>query len=141
MDYQTLKQLIDSSGATGTDSEIAAVLNFPQIAGTQSRFITARTILAEIANGAAILDKLEGAAPAIPPLKWAMRFLTGETGIDIGHDGTRQNIQMLAAAGVLTSGEAADLLALADCTVSLADQAGFGTVTAGDVSRAQRGPY
>jgi len=146
MDYAALQAELETGPlstecAGKTDVEIAEVLNTPRFPGIRSRFISARTILAELADGAVILDKLEAAAPGIPPLKWAMRFLSGETGIDIGHAGTRVNIEMLAAGGILTAAERDALLAMAACTVSRAEIAGFGQITPGDVSRALRGPH
>lgn len=146
MDYAALHAELEtgplSAECTGkSDAEIADMMNASRFPGVRSRFISARTILAELADGAVILDKLEAAAPGIPPLKWAMRFLSGETGIDIGHAGTRTNIEMLEAGGILNDAERDALLAMAACTVSRAEVAGFGTITPGDVSRALRGPH
>lgn len=145
MDYMALQAEIETGPlatecAGKSDAEVAAILNAPHAPGVRPRFVTGRTILAEIAAGADILDKLEAAAPNIPPLKWAMRFLIGEAGIDIGHPGTRAQITALAAAGVITEPERDALLSMGETTMSRAELAGFGSITPGDVSRALRGP-
>jgi hypothetical protein len=146
MNYQLLRDEIltgplatDCAGKS--DAEIADILNSRRFPGIKSRFVTARTILAEVPSGAAILDKLEAVAPSIPDLKWAMRFIVGDLGIDIGHPGTRLNIETLASAGVITPEESHALLQMADATVSRAEIIGLVAVTAGDVSRALRGPW
>ena len=146
MDYAALKTEIEAGPlatecAGGTDEAIAAILNRSDIIAACERFVSARTILAEVSAGAAILDKLEVAATTIPDVRWAMKFLQTETGIDVGHATTRAQIDALVTAGVLTDTEGGALknLALKEC--SRAEIAGFGTVTAGDVSRALRGPW
>jgi len=146
MDYQKLKQEIDSGPLAAecvgkTDTEIAELLNAMTGQMVQTRFITARTILAELPDAANILDKLDAVAANIPSVKWAMRYLIGETGIDIGHPGTRQQIEALQTAGVLTADEATGLLNMAVFPASRTEIIGLGAVSAGDVSRAQRGPY
>lgn len=144
MNYHALKDEIESGPLAQecsgkSDGEIADILNDRRFAGVKSRFVTARTILAEVPGGAAILDKLEAAAPAIPDLKWAMRFIAGETGIDIGHAGTRANLEALAATGVITADEALALLQMAYTAMSRAEIAGIGTITHQDVAQALRG--
>jgi len=86
------------------------------------RLITARTVLAEYPGGpaaaAAVLDKLEALAVSISPVKWAMRFLTTEGGLDIASPATRAQLDALATGGALTSEEAEHLKALGEQTVS-----------------------
>lgn len=146
MDYAALRNEIESGPLAaectgGTDKEIAAILSRRDISAPCERFVSARTILAEVPGGAAILDKLEAVATSIPDVKWAMKFLQTETGIDVGHATTRAQIDALVTAGVLTEFEGAALKNMALKTCSRAEIAGFGTVTPGDVSRALRGPY
>lgn len=146
MDYSALKTEIDTGPLAAecagcTDEAIAAILNRGNTIAACERFVSARTILAEVPAGATILDKLEAAAATIPDVKWAMKFLQTETGIDVGHATTRAQIDALVTAGVLTETEGAALKNLALKACSRAEIAGFGTVTAGDVSRALRGPY
>lgn len=146
MDYAALRAEIDTGPlaaecAGGADESIATILNRSDIPTVFSRFVSARTILAEVPAGATILDKLEAAATTIPDVKWAMKFLQTETGIDVGHATTRAQIDALVSAGILAETEGAALKNLALKACSRAKIAGFGTVTAGDVSRALRGPY
>lgn len=144
MIYAALREEIEAGPlavecAGKSDAEIADILNDRRFTGVTSRFVTARTILAEVSGGSAILDKLEAAAPAVPDLKWAMIFLAGEGGIDIGHAGTRANLEALAAVGVITDGEAQALLQMAYTAMSRAELAGIGTITHQDVAQALRG--
>jgi hypothetical protein len=108
---------------------VVAMLNAPTQTMVRERFITARGILAEVEGGAHILDKLEAIAPNVPEVKWAMRFLIGETGIDIGHPRTRALLQVLADQGVLTQAEADNVLALAVQPASRAEVLGIAPVT------------
>lgn len=85
----------------------------------KSRMITARGILSDYpggpAAGAAVLDKLDAAAPSIPALKWAWSFIKGD-GLDIGNQATQGMLDLLAtsaAGSVLTPGEADNLKSLA----------------------------
>lgn len=80
--------------------------------------VSARTVLAELGQAGAIaLDKLEAAGAQIPVVKWAMKFLTTDEGLDVGHPMSQSMLDQLAAAGVLTQTETDALKALA-----LADQ-------------------
>lgn len=146
MDYSALKTEIETGPlaaecAGGADESIATILNRSDIPTVCGRFVSARTILAEVSAGAAILDKLEAVAATIPDVKWAMKFLQTETGIDVGHATTQAQIDALVVAGILNETEGGALKNLALKACSRAEIAGFGTVTAGDVSRALRGPY
>lgn len=100
--------------------QVVNLLNQPTFTMVKSRFITARTILAELGiAGAIILEKLSGFVAldptTLPPeaqalrvaTKWAMRFIESEgLGIDIGHPNTVAILDGLQAAGVLTIDEA-----------------------------------
>lgn len=148
MNYQLLSHEIAAGPladelAEKTDTEMAAILNDQRFSTVRERFITARTILAELGPeiGAGVLDKMEAASANISALKWAMRFLIGETGIDIGHAGTRSQIEAMAAGGVIATDEAAALLNMAVAPASRAEIIGLGTVTYSDVSRAISGPW
>lgn len=83
------------------------------------RMITARGILSDYPGGpaaaAAVLDKLDAAAPSIPALKWAWKFISGD-GLDIGSQATQGMLDLLAtpaAGNVLTTDEAINLKSLA----------------------------
>lgn len=102
--------------AAGNDAAIAEALNAKTIATVaRSRIISARGVLSDYPAGpmaaAAVLDKLEAAAPSIPALRWAVGFLKGE-GLDIGHPATQGMLDQLAAGGVITATEAANLKSL-----------------------------
>jgi hypothetical protein len=146
MDYQKLKEEIETGPLAldllgRTDAEVAALLNERTATSVQSRFVTGRTILAEIADGAAILDALEAASAVIPAVKWAMLYLKGETGIDIGYPSTRAQLDALAVAQVLTPTQAEALKDMALLPASRAEIIGLPSVSYGDVSRALRGPW
>lgn len=128
---------------------VLALLNAPSTTLVKPRFITARTVLAELGGpGAVSLDKLEAFIAAAPPagaeqlhsaMKWALRFLTSEGGLDIGHANSQAMLDGLALVGVLTSGEAAALKALASQPASRAEVLfGVGArVTVADIRAAQ----
>jgi len=143
MDYHILKTEIDAhpEWAALSDNEIAALLNAKTLTSVQSRFVTARSILAEIADGADILDRLEAASAFVPAVKWAMLYLKGETGIDVGYPSTRAQLDALAAGSILTIDQAEALKAMANVPASRAEILGLGQISYGDVSRALRGPW
>lgn len=90
---------------------------------TQSRFVTARTVLAECIGGQAILDALKAAAAGNSAVNWAMTFLGQEGGLDVGNAATQGMIDQLVAATALTAAQGAALKALANLsqTVSRAE--------------------
>lgn len=97
---------------------IADALNAAGRTKLVSRQVSARTVLAELpisgaVTGAGVLDKLEAAGASIPAVKWAVRFLQLETGLDVGHPNTQAMLDTLAGASVLTAPEANALKALA----------------------------
>jgi hypothetical protein len=138
MDYLKLKIEISSAEYAGkSDDQVAAILNDPRLQAVRSRFITARSMLAELPSAAVILDKLEAAAAIISAVKWAMVYLKGDTGIDVGHPGTIAQLDALAAAGVLSSDEAAAVKNMALQPASPAELLGLGTVSYNDVNIAR----
>jgi hypothetical protein len=123
-------------GAQQRDQAIADVLNSAEGGVVyRERFVTARTLLAELDPfvAAAILDKLEAAAQVNSVVKWAMRYVTTD-GIDIGHSATHSLLDL-----VLTADEAAAVKALAAKSVGHAQLVLGAPVTAADVSIALRG--
>lgn len=129
--------------AAGNDAAIADALNVKTSAmGLKTRLITARGILSEYPGGpvaaAAVLDKLEAAAPAIPALRWAMGFIKSE-GLDIGHSATHGMLDQLVTGGVITATEAANLKVLGQVPMSRAEIALGHAVTHIDVALALRG--
>lgn len=120
---------------------IAEALNAPGGEAIRSRFVTARTVLAELGpNGAVVLDKLEAAAASVSAVKWGMRFITQDSGIDIGHPGTQGMIDQLVGAGVLTASEGAAVKGLAlqpVRRVELAVDGWVGPVSIADIETAR----
>lgn len=134
-----LRAHIDSTPALASQPQtpdgayaIAEALNAPGGTAPRERFVTARTVLAEVGpTGAAALDKLDAfadePAPADPVLasihssaRWAMQFVTSD-GIDVGHPTTRSLLDAMAAAAVITQGEADAIKALALATQTEAE--------------------
>ena len=128
----------------GNDGQVAAILNDKTRGSTklQHRLLSARGVLADYAGGptaaAAVLDKLESAATTVPAIKWVMTFLRAD-GIDIGHPATQGMLDQLAAGGVLTAAEAANLKALGIVPASRAEQVSGRDVTIYEIAQAMRG--
>lgn len=109
---------------------VADLMNLPTASGIKSRYITARTILADCEHGADILDAIEAAAKTNSAARWALGFLGKDSGFDIGHPRSQ------AAVGEMMSEElASELRWLALQPVSRAEQLGI-TVTEQDVVQA-----
>ena len=132
---------LDAPATPDGSFAIAERLNAPAGVAIRSRFVTARTVLAEIGpGGAVILDKLEAVAAVSSPVKWAMRFITQDSGIDIGHPGTQGMIDQLVAGNALTADEGAALKGLALLPITRAESVidGYsGTVSYQDVDAAR----
>jgi len=142
MNYQALKTEIDTGPlaaecAGKSDDEIAAILNAPRFSMIRSRFVTVRTMLAELPGTGAIVTKLDTAAESIPEVREALRYLRGETGIDIGHPGTIAQLDALAAGEVLTLEEATGLKSMALQPASRADILGWPAISYNDVNAAR----
>ena len=96
----------------------------------KTKFITARTILAEYGEeGAGILDKLEIASQSIPAVKWAFKFMTQDSGIDIGHNKTREMLDSLVQLTVITQDESDKIKNLGLQPASRVEILGLGAVT------------
>lgn len=146
MDYTVLKTELNTDpqglgyaallpSATG---RIAEILNEVSAVNTEvsTRMVTARAILAECASGATILDKLEAAGTVNSAVKWAVKFLGQDAGIDVGHSATRAMIDALVVATVLTESEANQLKNMAVVHTSRARALGLGRVDSTDIQRA-----
>lgn len=122
-----------------SDEAIAALLNAKTFSGPVTRMVTARAIMAELGMtvGVTILEKLDAAKATQPALKWVVKFLEQDAGIDIGHATTQGAIDALQAGGLFTAGEAAALKGLAIKPLSRAEVLwGAGSsVSPGDVSQ------
>lgn len=105
-------ELGDMHAARDLDG-LAAALNAQPAQELQPRFVTARTVLAECADGSAILDALTAAAEHVSAVKWALNFLGKDSGLDVGNPATQGMIDQLVGAGALTADQAAELKSLA----------------------------
>jgi hypothetical protein len=115
---------------------LAVMLNAPDYSMVKMRFVTARAVLAEHgAAGAAVLDKLDAAGANDSSVRWAMKFVTADPGIDIGHATTRTLLNGLVPT-VMSQQEADILLNMAIQPASRAEVLGIGVVTAADVQAA-----
>lgn len=144
MNYVDLKAELDNDpvavgyatylpSATG---KVAELINEQKFSAVKMRMVTARAILAECVDGATILDKLEAASASISAVKWAVKFLSLDAGIDIGNTTTRYMIDQLVLGGVLTAGESSQLKNLAMQPASRAEVLGFGRVESTDIQKA-----
>lgn len=115
---------------------LAVMMNAPDYTMVKMKFITARTVLAEHGSaGAVALDKIDAAGAADSAVKWAMKFVTSEPGIDVGHPTTRSLLNSMVPS-VLTQQEANMLLDMAVQPASRAEVLGIPFVTANDVQQA-----
>lgn len=117
----------------GDPQHVVDILTTQDYAMVKSRFITARTVLAECDDGAAILDGLVAASASISAVKWALTFLSQDSGLDVGHPRTQTMIGELSQGGALTAEQAGQLKALAVQPASRADVLGIPAPTARDI--------
>lgn len=127
-----LRAYIDATPALASQPQtpdgayaIAEVLNGPGGTAPRERFVSARTVLAEVGPaGAATLDKLQAFTdgpkpgnPAVAPIhaaaRWTIRYVMSSDGIDVGHPRTREMLDAMAQAGIVAQSEADSLKALA----------------------------
>ena len=89
--------------------KVVELLNTQSHYMVKARMITARGVMSSYGigpvAGAAFLDKLENLTSSIPALRWAMKFLQQDTGIDIGDGATQQMLDSLIGVGGITSAE------------------------------------
>lgn len=89
-------------------SALADGLNAQGVVEIQSRYITARTILAELVDGVGILTALDAAVDASVAIKYAVNFLSKDSGIDIGNPATQAMVDQITPT-VLTEEQATAL--------------------------------
>lgn len=96
---------------------LADLLNAQSTTLAKSRMITARGIMASYglgpSAGAAFLDKLDALAANVPAIKWALKFLQTEAGIDIGEPATQLMLTSLIGVGGITAAEIDGIKAMA----------------------------
>lgn len=125
MNYQLLKQeIIDdplsqeySAFLPDSTGWVANMLNERKFQAVKTRMVTARGIMASYGigptQGALFLDKLESLSANIPALKWAMKFLQQETGLDVGESATQLMLTSLIGVGGITQAEVDGVKAMA----------------------------
>lgn len=96
---------------------VADLLNAQTSRMTRPRMVTARGIMASYglgpSAGAAFLDKLEALSASVPAIKWALKFLQTDTGIDVGEPATQTMLASLAGVGGITPAEVDSIKAMA----------------------------
>ena len=104
---------------------LADLLNAQSTTLAKSRMITARGIMASYglgpSAGAAFLDKLEVLSAGVPAIKWAMKFLQAESGIDVGEPATQAMLTSLVGVGGVTQTEVDGVKAMANQPASRAE--------------------
>ena len=96
---------------------VIELLNTQSQTMVKPRMITARGIISSYgigpSAGAVFLDKLDALSASIPALKWAMKFLQQDAGIDIGDSATQQMLDSLVGVGGITLAEVNGVKAIA----------------------------
>jgi hypothetical protein len=96
----------------------------------KSRLVTGRTILAECgAFGPGILSALDAASVNNEAVKWAVKFLGNDGGLDVGHTVTHATIDQLVNATVLTAEQGQALKDMSLQPASRAEVLGLSMVT------------
>jgi hypothetical protein len=122
------------------DNAIADILNRPQGTRLVHVNVTATILMSRVGAlvGATILEKLVAASASVPAVKWAMKSLEAEPGVDFGDTQTQLMIDQLQAGGVLTLEEAIAMKAIGQEPSSPAIEAIGMPVIGADVSLATR---
>jgi hypothetical protein len=144
MDLAALKNEIDTDPTTkgyaahlpAAPGHVVDLLNAQTERMVKSRYVTARTVLAECAEGAVILDTLEAIGNQISAVKWAMKFLGQEGGLDVGNAATQGMLDQLEGGGLLTVEQATALKNLGSLPASRGEILGLGRVTEQDLRNA-----
>jgi hypothetical protein len=141
MDYAKLRELIDTHCDGMTDEECVAHLNDKTLGvSVRTTWAGERTLYAQLGPAVAepILQALEAAGAADPVVKRALKWLAPPSeGIDLGDAYTRDMIDALVVATVLTAEQAAALKGIAETPASLCEVAGLGRCHVGDVQNAR----
>lgn len=158
--YDGMEDYVDSNGNPAQrpkrvylnprDDDVASWLNGDsgEVRPRPNTFVNARQLMAKLGaiSGAAILEVFATVAQQANSvgyaLKWAMPFITGSEGIDVGNTETRQMLDALVAANALTSEQAAAVKALAERPATRAEvllNTDVDTLSAADVSVIMRG--
>ena len=97
--------------------QVVELLNARVFSMPKATFISARGVMSAAglgpAGGAAFLDKLEVLASSVPAIKWVMKFLQAEAGIDVGEPATQAMLTSLIGVGGITQAEVDGIKAMA----------------------------
>lgn len=97
--------------------QVVELLNARVFSMPKATFISARGVMSADglgpSVGAAFLDKLEVLASSVPAIKWAMKFLQTEAGIDVGEPATQAMLTSLIGIGGITADEVNGVKAMA----------------------------
>jgi hypothetical protein len=93
---------LDELRAVREIDALAAALNTEGLTAPTSRYVTMRTILAECPSGREIVTALRQAAAVDPIVDESVNFLRRDSGFDIGHAETAEDIARLVDAGVFS---------------------------------------
>jgi hypothetical protein len=115
---------------------VVDLINAPTQSMVKTRYVTARTILAECNDGAPILDALQTIGQTVSAVKWMMSFLQQDSGMDAGHPKTQATIDNLVTLGALSASYGNQLKALAVQPASRAEVLGLPVVTIHDLIQA-----
>ncbi|MCX5661074.1 MAG: hypothetical protein NTW19_15410 [Planctomycetota bacterium] len=156
MNLRTLRDELDADPLSRGYASLAplaaaASLNTVDRTVARTRFVTARAMLAELGPtvAATIVGKLESASNAgggnlaLKLALDAVQTYSDGGGLDVGHPYTQAMLDQLATAeggNVLTTQEAAAVKAMANVTISRAQELGLGGVrgiTPGDIEQAR----
>lgn len=104
---------------------VVGLLNKPQFLMPKTFMVTARGVISGkglgASAGAVFLDKLETLIPVASEVKWAMRFMQGEQGIDVGDLETQTTLNDLVGAAGITQAEIDGIKAMANQPASRAE--------------------
>lgn len=130
MDYVKLKQSISS--LSGTDEEVAALLNIKDIPATQNISVAdIKKYLIVTGKILAIRASVEPAAMlTIEAINAFTEFVMSDP---LNASALNAQLDGLIAASLLTTADKITILSLKDTLESLADQNGFGIVRTGDI--------
>jgi len=112
----------------GETGKLQALINKPQFPSVKTHMVTARGIMAGYglgpSIGAGFLDKLSAMSASVPAIKWAIKFLELEAGIDVGEAATQAMLDSLVGVNGITQAEVNGIKAMAVQQVSRAEVLG-----------------
>lgn len=142
MDLQLLAaELAKPAYSEMNDQEAADALNALTVARPIQRFVSIRTMYADIGpeTTETIVAKLTAAAATNPVIARVLSWMApAEGGIDMGNSVTRAQVVGLCTAGLFTTAERDALLGMGEEIISIADSIGVGGIPlAHDVEHAR----